>query len=180
MNESAHTASETEAGLSGRQNVLILGVGNVLLSDEGAGVHLVKALQDRYILPDGVEVLDGGTSGLDLLPHIENRSHLFIVDVINTADAEPGKVKRIALEDPPAYFRQKVTPHQLGLNEVLALADLSGTMPDTIVLFGLMPKDLKTGLELSPEAAAGLEDLLELLITELETMGHELKPRNRA
>jgi hydrogenase maturation protease len=178
MSSAASQTEKSDKSPAGPLDVLVLGVGNILLSDEGAGVHVVNRFQERYSLAESIEVVDGGTSGMDLLPLIENRTHLFIVDVINASTGSPGQVQRIALTDPPAYFRQKVTPHQLGLNEVLALADMSGTMPGSIVLFGVIPKSMETGLDLSPEVEAGQERLLEMLVAELESMG--LPPQARA
>ncbi len=158
-------------------NVLVLGVGNILLSDEGAGVRAVERLQQRYCLPEGLEVVDGGTSGLDLLPLIEGRSHLFIMDALASKGQQPGEVQRLDLSASPGYFRQKISPHQLGLSDVFAVAELSGTLPQRILLFGIEPQELSTGLSLSPEVAAGLDAAVDLLLCELQALGLRLEPR---
>jgi len=158
-------------------NVLVLGVGNILLSDEGAGVRAVERLQERYLLPPGLELVDGGTTGLDLLPLIEGRSHLLIVDVTTSQNRQPGSVKRLDLSGSPGYFRQKISPHQLGLSDVFAVAELEGTLPKQILLVGIVPQDLSTGLSLSPAVAASLDAVVDLLAAELQGLGLELEPR---
>lgn len=159
-------------------NVLILGIGNLLLSDEGLGVKVVEDLLSRYRFPAEVTVVDGGTMGLDLLSYLDGRTHLFIVDAIRS-EREAGAVVRLELDDPPAYFRTKISPHQLGLSEVLAVASLTGNMPGKIVLFGGVPKDLSTGLELSAEAAGCVPRLSGLIVDELKALGLPVEVMSR-
>ena len=149
-------------------NVLILGVGNILLSDEGAGVRAVEELQSRYNCPDTVEIVDGGTVGFELLPYFENRSHILILDAVKTGN-KPGTIVRI--DDPPAFFQKKVSPHQIGLADVMGMAVITDTMPQNIALFGIEPKELSTGLELSPEVAGKLSQLVDLVADELKAIG---------
>ncbi len=142
----------------------------MLLSDEGAGNKAVHELQQRFHFPPEVEVVDGGTMGLDLLPYLDDRTHLFIIDAVKSGNA-PGTTVRIELEDPPAYFRTKISPHQLGLSEVLAVATLTNNLPPKIVLFGIEPKDLSTGLEMSPEVSENIGRLANMVIDELTGLG---------
>jgi hydrogenase maturation protease len=157
-------------------NVLVLGLGNILLSDEGMGVRAVEELQRCYDCSDTAEFVDGGTMGLDLLPHIEGRSHLFILDALKTGKA-PGTVLRI--DDPPAYLRSKTSPHQTGLADVLAIAAMTGDLPPNIALFGIEPKALATGLELSREVAGNLGRMVELVVAELKNIGVDIQPKKR-
>jgi len=142
----------------------------MLLSDEGAGNKAVADLQQRFHFPPEVEVVDGGTMGLDLLPYLDDRTHLFIIDAVKSGNA-PGTTVRLELEDPPAYFRTKISPHQLGLSEVLAVATLTDNLPPKIVLFGIEPKDLSTGLGMSPEVAENIGRLVEMVVDELTGLG---------
>ena len=151
-------------------DVLVLGVGNILLGDEGAGIAAVQELVDRYRLPPEVEVVDGGTMGLELLPYLDDRSHLLIVDAMRTGQV-PGTTSRLSLEDPPSYFRSKISPHQLGLSEVLAVAAMTGTLPPNVVLFGIEPQSLDTGLGLSGPVREQLPRLVEQVAAELEALG---------
>lgn len=158
-------------------DVLILGVGNILLGDEGLGVRTVEEFSRRYAPPDRVEVVDGGTMGMELLPYLAGRSHLFIVDAIKDEARAAGEAVRIELTGSTGRPANRSTPHQVGLSEVLAMAALTDQLPAAIVLFGAKPNALDTGLSLSPAATAGVERLLALLVTELATLG--LKPRPR-
>jgi hydrogenase maturation protease len=153
--------------------ILILGIGNILLSDEGAGVKAVWELQRDYEMPSGVEVLDGGTSGMELLSSIEEKEHLFILDAINSEKGSPGSVTRIDLSEEPGFFQNKVSPHQLGMSEVLAVTQLTGTQPRNIVLYGIRPLSLETGTELTSEALDGVRAALDLLFRDLGELGVE-------
>jgi hydrogenase maturation protease len=105
-------------------NVLVLGIGNVLMMDDSVGVRAIEELQRRYHFPDGVELLDGGTSGIELLSHIEGRDNLIIIDALKSGHS-PGTVVRVEGEDVPARFMTRISPHQLGLSDVLAAATIA-------------------------------------------------------
>ena len=94
--------------------ILVLGVGNILLTDEAIGVHIAEALAERYILPDYVEVMDGGTAGMELLDSMAGRDHLIITDAIVTAKSAPGTIRILRDEEVPALFTNKISPHQIG------------------------------------------------------------------
>jgi len=154
--------------------ILVLGVGNVLLSDEGAGVRAVEQLKLQYAFPPQVELIDGGTMGLDLLEYLDDTGHLFIVDAIISTQ-RPGAVVIEKLLDPPAYFRRKISPHQIGLSELLAVAAMQDCLPPAITLFGIVPLDLSTGIELSPEATAAVGQVVLAVVKELALLGVEVE-----
>lgn len=154
-------------------DILVLGVGNVLLADEGAGVRAVEQLQRQYLFPSQVELIDGGTMGLDLLGYLDDKSHLFIVDAV-VSSKPPGSVVIEKLLDPPAYFRQKISPHQIGLSELLAVAAMQDCLPPCITLFGIVPLDLSTGIELSPEVNAAVGHVVLAVVKELGLLGVEV------
>ena len=160
-------------------NVLVLGAGNILLSDEGIGVRVVEALQDRYQVPDAVEMLDGGTCGMDLLDVIAERDHLIIVDAVNTG-SPPGTLVRLHDGQIPAVFRTKSSPHQLGLQDVLALLGLLETAPRHVTVIGVQPASLEIGLALTPAIAARLDELVEMVADELATLGLPLQRSTEA
>jgi hydrogenase maturation protease len=151
-------------------NVLVLGAGNILLSDEGIGVRVVEALQQRYQVPEGVEILDGGTCGMDLLDVIAGRDHLILVDAVNTG-SPPGTIVRLKDDELPAVFRTKSSPHQLGLQDVLALLRLLDQAPAHVTVIGVQPASLDLGLELTPLIAARLDEMLTMVIAELAAIG---------
>ncbi len=155
-------------------NVLVLGLGNILLSDEGVGVKAVEELERRYNCSDAVEIIDGGTIGLELLPYFEKRSHILIIDAVKSGK-NPGTIVRI--EDPPAYFRSRTSPHQIGLADVMGVAVITNNMPRNITLFGIEPKQLSTGLSLSDEVSQNLSRLVDIVAAELEAIGVEVQAK---
>lgn len=154
--------------------ILVLGVGNVLLSDEGAGVRAVEQLKLHYVFSPQVELIDGGTMGLDLLGYLDDTSHLFIIDAI-VSNKPPGSVVIERSLDPPAYFRQKISPHQIGLSELLAVAAMQDCLPPAITLFGIVPRDLSTGMEMSPEAGGAVGQVVLAVVKELGRVGVEVR-----
>ena len=159
-------------------NVLILGVGNLLLRDEGIGVHAVRRLTERYCLPDGVSVVDGGTSGLDLLDLIAGRAHLIIVDAVAHA-GPPGAMVTLTDAEIPALLQTKISPHQLGLSDLLAVLQLTDESPDRVILFGMQPGDLSLGMDLSPALANRVDDLVDAVVAELASLGFAATARTR-
>lgn len=157
-------------------SVLVLGIGNLLLSDEGAGVKAVEELQNRYDCSDAVEIVDGGTSGSELLSYFDDRSHILIIDAVKTGN-QPGTIVRV--DDPPAFFQKKISPHQIGLADVLGLAAITDNLPRNITLFGIEPKQLSTGLDLSPEVARNLSRLVDMVVAELKSIGIKVQAKNR-
>ena len=153
-------------------NVLVLGLGNILLSDEGAGVKAVEELEHRYDCSSAVQIVDGGTIGLELLPYFEGCSHILIIDAVKTGK-KPGTIVKI--EDPPAYFRTRTSPHQIGLADVMGVAAITDILPRDITLFGIEPKQISTGLDLSTEVAQNVSRLVDMVAAELEAIGVEVQ-----
>lgn len=150
-----------------RNPVLVLGAGNILLSDEGVGVRVVETFEKRYPVAPGVELLDAGTAGMDLLDVIAGREHLIIVDAVNTG-SPPGTLVRLADQEVPAAFRTKSSPHQIGLADVLAALTLTGEVPSRVTVIGIQPEYMDLGLELSPTIAARLDEMLAMLAAEID------------
>lgn len=152
------------------KQILVLGVGNILLGDEGAGVKAVELMQERYDFTDNVEFLDGGTAGFELLNYLDHKTDLFIFDAI-IDDAKPGTVKKFNLANPPAFFGDRISPHQLGLSEMLSSAALTDDLPENITLFGIVPKTVDTGMNLTGPVSEGVEVMVDMAIADLENMG---------
>jgi hydrogenase maturation protease len=149
---------------------LVLGVGNLLLSDDGVGVHTIQRLQEVARLPEGVQVVDGGTSGLDLLHYLEGVSHMIIVDAVETGQA-PGTLMRITGDQVPAYLSLKMSPHEIGLPDMLFAAKLRDLYPEEVVIWGVQPATTGVGLDLSPPVAAQLDVLVEKVLEQLKGWG---------
>ena len=148
----------------------MLGLGNILLSDEGVGVRVVERLQARYEFPGDVQVLDGGTLGLDLLPYVEKADRLLVVDAVELG-ADAGTLIRLEGEEIPSVFGPKLSPHQVGFADLLDAARLTDCLPEERVLWGLQPGSLQVGLDLSPAVDAQVELLVESVLAELSLWG---------
>ena len=146
--------------------IVVLGIGNVLLSDEGVGIHAIKCLVSRCDFADGVEVVDGGTTGMELLPQLEGIDQLIVVDAVRFG-RPPASIVRLEGQQVPAYFKTKLSPHQVGLSDLLAALAFKGSPPGHVVILGVQPVSLSVGLELSAEVAARLEELTDLVAAEL-------------
>jgi hydrogenase maturation protease len=152
---------------------LVLGVGNTLMADEGVGVHVVQRLLAKYQLPGEVQVLDGGTLGLDLLYYLEGVDNLLMVDAVETGK-EDGTVIRLQDEQVPAFMSMKISPHQVGVPDMLAAAKLKDAYPKHLVLWGIQPETITLSLDLSPLIASKVDFLTDRLVDELRAWGHEI------
>ncbi|PKO15829.1 MAG: hydrogenase 2 maturation endopeptidase [Chloroflexi bacterium HGW-Chloroflexi-10] len=144
---------------------LILGVGNYLLSDDGVSVHAIERMLTLHQLPAEIQVVDGGTCGLDLLQYLEGISRLIIVDAVNNR-AEPGTLIRLTGDQVPAYLSLKISPHDIGLPDLLATAKLRDLYPQQVVVLGIQPESLAVGVELTPVVAARLDELVQAVFEE--------------
>ena len=157
-------------------SILVLGLGNILLSDEGVGVRIVEALDAAHELPAEVEVLDGGTSGMDLLDLVAERDCLIVADAIN-ADQPAGNVIRLEDDDIRMLFETRFSPHQLGLSDMLAALRLVGKAPRRVIVVGVVPQNLSLGMELSPPVTQGRDAALGVIVDVLTRLGAAPRPR---
>lgn len=140
------------------RKVLVLGLGNILMNDDAAGVLVAQNLSKKYPDTETMRVMDGGTLGLDLLGYIEWADKLIIVDAVDVGHPA-GTVVRIEGDDIDPVFENKLSPHQMGLKDLLGTAVLTGGIPSEIVLFGIQTKSIMMDQELSEEVAANLDKL---------------------
>ncbi len=154
---------------------LIFGAGNLLLSDEGFGVHFITYLQEHFRFQEDVELYDGGTLGIMVTHLLEEADRVYLVDVVE-AKGEPGEIFRYEKEEfLLGTLPVKLSPHQIGIQEVLSLAEFRGRIPDQVSLFGIIPASYESGVELSPLVAARLPGLAELVVAELRSAGHSVE-----
>ncbi len=143
---------------------VVLGVGNLIMGDEGLGVHCVEWLDSR--LPADVVAIDGGTSTNELLGDLEYLDLLVIVDAI-ASTREPGSIVRLEGDRIPSAFSNKLSPHQHGINDLLANLALLDRSPARVVLLGVVPKTIALGMELSAEIASVIPVVGQLVLDEL-------------
>ena len=158
---------------------VVLGVGNIILTDEGAGVRAVEALERDWKLPENVLAIDGGTSGMEMIEELSNVDFLVILDVVKTG-AAPGTVVKIAGKDIPVFFRKKLSPHQIALPDVLASLELLDAMPKEIVVLGVEFISLELGMEMTPTVAEKVPVLAAMAVDELRARGYAVEPLKKA
>jgi hydrogenase maturation protease len=160
--------------------IRIVGIGNVLMGDDGLGPYTVEVLRSRYDFPDHVELVDGGTPGLDFLPYISHAQSVIVLDTISSK-GDPGDLKiyrnqEIIGSAPPP----RLTPHQPGLREALMATELTDASPGEMVLLGVVPETLEQGTTLSAPVQEAVEKLVTVVITELERLNAAPNPRDIA
>lgn len=154
---------------------VVLGVGNILLSDEGFGVRVAEALSQRFRFPDAVEVLDGGTLGIELMRFLDGAERLILIDAIH--GTEPGSFRIIQGDDVRLYFQEKVSLHEMGIQEVLASLVVMEKPIAEIVVIGVVPVSLDIGLDLTPLVASRIDEAVTSVIRQLHDWGLECTAR---
>jgi hydrogenase maturation protease len=145
---------------------LILGIGNILLGDEGIGVRVVEALR-QVALPDDVELIDGGTSGADLVNLVADRRKVIVIDAVDSG-LPPGAVTRVTLDEIMPSQDANVSLHQVGLMESLWMARQTGCEPGEVVIVAVQPASITPSLELTPAVATAMPEAVELVLAELD------------
>jgi hydrogenase maturation protease len=152
--------------LTDKKPILVLGVGNLVLTDEGVGVHVARRMQEMD-LPSDVDVMDGATGGFDLLDDIEGRKKVIVVDTVNGGEP-PGTIYRMTAEDIEETEKARLSLHEIDVTDLLKLADLFEIQKPEIVIIGIEPKDMDSAsMELSPEIEAKVPRLIDLVLKEI-------------
>jgi len=161
-------------------NILLLGIGNVLWADEGFGVRVIERLQKGYRFPDQVNVMDGGTQGVYLVEHVQAADVLIVFDAIDYG-LPPGTLKRIENDDVPNFLgAKKMSLHQTGFQEVLAMAQMLGNHPQHLLLIGVQPEELDDyGGSLRPIVKAQIQPAIDMAIDYLQVFGIKAEAINR-
>ena len=152
------------------EKIVVLGVGNILMQDEGFGVRVVEEITRRYTFPEQVQLLDGGTLGMELLRFITGAEGLLIIDAVN-GDSSPGSVYYFANEEVKRYFKQKVSMHELGVQDVLTALDLLEQPIKELAVLGVQPAVIDIGLELSETVQMAMEQAIAQTLAVLEAWG---------
>ncbi|MFM8333139.1 MAG: hydrogenase maturation protease [Candidatus Methylumidiphilus sp.] len=158
-------------------NILVLGLGNLLLGDDGLGIRALELLQDHYELPPNVACVDGGVLGLELMAYVEGRSHLLAIDAVQTG-GQPGTLVRLEGDEIPRSLTFKLSMHQVSFADILALSLLRGTAPPRLVVWGIVPAVLESGVALSDTVEARLGELVEKVALELRQWGIAVSPKS--
>lgn len=145
------------------------------MGDDGVGLAVLSRLQQDWEC-EGVDLVDGGTWGMNLLPLIEDTRRLLLLDAIRLG-VEPGTVHLLTRDKLPRYLSHKLSPHQIDLKEILALAELRGTLPEVAMALGVEPAKVEFSTNLSPPVETALEELTDLALRQLGQWGHSCRRR---
>lgn len=148
------------------QDILILGIGNILLKDEGVGVHVVNKLKEMP-LPENVEVIDGGTAGLDLTDFIANRKKVIVIDTVKAGE-KPGTIYRLTEKNLKIKPKAIMSFHEIDFLDALYMSEVMGEKPDETVIIGIEPEDMSDGTDLSPEIEERIPKIIEVVMKELK------------
>jgi hydrogenase maturation protease len=155
----------------GAPRTLVIGLGNPLMGDDGFGLAVLAELRERWPVPDDVELVDGGTWGIRLLPLLTGAKRVLFLDAVD-GGATPGTPFVLHGDELPRALCHKLSPHQIDLREVLALASFLGRLPRELVAVGAQPADVKLRSGLSPALEACVDDIARLAVRTLESWGH--------
>jgi len=150
-----------------KMKICVLGIGNPLLGDDGFGVEVVKRLKEEIGEPPDVEIIDGGSLGIYLLPYLEDKTHLIVVDVVNFG-GKPGEIIKLKLDEIPAFIGLKMSEHQITFHEVIALMNLLGFKPIESFLIGVQLKENKWGGEMSDEVRKSINNVVQEVKKQIE------------
>lgn len=153
-----------------KMDICIIGVGNILMQDEGVGPKVAETLKKDYSFHPPIEIIDGGTLGLELLPYIEKYKKIMIIDVVDFGK-EPGFIKVLRGDEIPPYLKTKLSVHHVGVQDLLEVARLMGYMPEELVLVGIQPENIDLGLDLTPVVAGKLNELTKEILEILKRWG---------
>lgn len=153
--------------------IMVIGVGNSIQMDDGAGIHTIRELA-KHDLPAEVELFDGGTLGIDLMPYIEGREKLIFIDSVK-GGMDPGTIFKFEPDDLTYDDAPKTSVHQIGLIESLQMISMIGKAPQKIVIYGIQPKIIDWGEDLTSEVKSAVHKLLPHLLKEIKESVNEIK-----
>jgi hydrogenase maturation protease len=152
--------------------IRILGVGNVLCTDDGLGPYAIKVLEAQFEFPENVEVIDLGTPGLDFTPYLSNARMVIVLDTVKSEEAA-GTLRllrdgEIVAKPPPS----RMSPHEPGLREALMATEFSDCSPEEILLIGVVPESTGQGTKLTDAVRSAVPQVVDAVMVELERLGH--------
>ncbi len=163
-------------GEKNHSRTAVIGIGNILMSDDGAGIFALRELEKRYNWPDNLELIDGGTKGLELLPFVEDRDRLLFIDAVDFGK-EPGYVGELNKDQIPDHFATKLSVHQIALPDLIGAGRLLGTLTEELHLVGIQPEYIETGYGLTERVKTNFNRFLSLIIERLKSWGIEPETR---
>jgi hydrogenase maturation protease len=155
-----------------KNSVGVIGLGNILLQDDAIGLHVIEAIKGRYKFEPQIDLLDGGTAGLDLLPVIEHYQKVLFVDAVDAGEP-PGAIVIIEGDAIPSFLAAQVSVHHVGLSDLLFAARMADRLPAEVCLVGIQPESVDIGLDMTDILKESLDLLLMTVVKRLQKWGVE-------
>ncbi len=160
-----------------KKKIGIIGIGNLICGDEGFGVHTIQYLENNFIFPDNVILKDAGTAAIYMSPFLEECDPVLVIDVVDI-DAAPGSVHFYDQADVKmGNIQTKMSPHQLGLLEIIEICRLRDAAPENVEFYCVVPQNLETSMELSPVLAPRVEEIAAMILKRVQEFGIDVKKR---
>ena len=157
--------------------VVVIGLGNILMEDEGIGVHAIRHLEENYRFKPEIEIVDGGTSGLDLLPFFGPQKSILLIDAVNF-NMEPGTVASLKDEAILAQLDPKISLHHLGLSDLISISELTDRKAKKMTLLGIQPKSMENlDLEMTETIKGVFDKVIRNALRILDEWGIESSKR---
>jgi hydrogenase maturation protease len=155
-----------------KNSVAVIGLGNILLQDDAVGLHAIETIKKRHRFEPQIDLLDGGTAGLDLLPVIEHYDRVLFVDAVDAGEP-PGSIVIVEGDGIPSFLTSQVSVHHVGLSDLLFAARMAGCLPAEICLIGIQPESVDIGLDMTDILKQNLGLLLTTVLEWLQKWGIE-------
>lgn len=162
--------------MENENSIILLGVGNILLTDEGLGVHVVNEMRKEYTFTPEISIIDGGTMGMELLSYMRGMKKLLLVDAVNGGE-EPGTVYEFPHKDMETYFTDHISVHEVGMQDILRIRALQDNPLEDAMVIGVEPESLDIGLAVSDTVKNVLPDVKQRIIGVLKAWGVEVAPQ---
>lgn len=160
-----------------KAQIAVMGIGNILMQDEGIGVHIIKKLSKQYEFDPHIALIDGGNMGMDLLPFFDEYNSMIIVDAVDF-EKKPGFIDTIENDNILALFTTRMSLHHLGLKDVLSYAKLLDQTPKNLCLIGIQPDKVEMEMQLSEIINNKFDKLLNLVLQKLKEWGVKSRLKN--
>ena len=157
-------------------SIVVLGVGNILLTDEGLGVHVVKELKENYNFTPEISLIDGGTMGMELLTYMRGMKRILLIDAINGGEA-PGTVYEFPHRELEQYFTEHISVHEVGMQDILRIRAIQENPLEDAIVIGVEPESLQIGFEPSAPVQAVLPEVKERVLRVLRNWGVQVEPK---
>jgi len=157
------------------EKTLVMGLGNRVMTDDAVGLFALEAFGEAYELGENADLFDGGTLGLELLAYMEGYDNVLIADCI-VGRGGPGEVVRVDKEDVAIVFERCLSPHQMGLKDIIAILELQQRTPKRLTVVGINGGQIDVGTEPTSAVAAAIPEAVAMMASILESWGVELKP----